>query len=89
MPRADRRVRPTRKVFPWGLTVISGVALLIGLGFAAAQLSLRAPQPTSSAGLPVGAAAPAVALPATTGGSFSLDRYRGAKAVIYFYEGAG
>ncbi len=84
--RAARRARPG---FPWGLAIVAGFAAL-GLGVAIAQLAApRAPQAAVSAGLVLGAPAPAIALPATTGGAVSLDQFRGTKVVVYFYEGGG
>ncbi len=90
MPRTDRRMRRTSKGFPWGPAIAAGALLLLGLGFAVAQLSARrSPQPALSAGLAVGAPVPTIALPATSGGALSLEQLRGSKVVVYFYEGAG
>lgn len=90
MPRTDRHARRVQRSFPWGLAVVASVLLLLGFGFAVAQLSaLRAPQPVGSAGLAVGAPTPTIALPATMGRTLSLDQLRGSKVVVYFYEGAG
>jgi len=87
MPRANRR---TQRSFSWGLAVVAGALLLLGFGFAVAQLSARrSPQPAWPAGLGIGAPAPVIALLATTGGSLSLDQLRGSKVIVYFYEGAG
>lgn len=84
-----RAARRGRRGFPWGLAVVAGFAAL-GLGLAIAQLTApRAPQAAVSAGLALGAAAPAVTLPATTGGAVSLNQFRGTKVVVYFYEGGG
>lgn len=90
MPRADRRARRVQRGVPWGLAIVAGALLLLGFGFALAQLSARrAPQTAASAGLAVGTPTPAIALPATTGATLALGQLRGSKVVVYFYEGAG
>lgn len=88
MTQTDRR-RSTRD--PLRSWLVAGAAglLAVGLGCAAAQVTVFRPPPDPSAGLPVGALVPALALPATTGGVLSLDRLRGSTVVVYFYEGAG
>ena len=44
---------------------------------------------TVSGVVPVGAVAPSVSQPATSGQTVSLDQFHGSKVVLYFYEGAG
>jgi hypothetical protein len=92
MPRTERRTRHRQRRAPWGLAtaIAAGVAAVLGFGLAVVQLSAPiTPQPARSAGLAVGTPAPTVALPATTGGTLAVDRLRGSKAVVYFYESAG
>jgi cytochrome oxidase Cu insertion factor (SCO1/SenC/PrrC family) len=89
MTRATRTARRKHRGFPLGLAVTVGLAA-IGLAVAVAELSApRASQQASSAGLAIGAPAPTFALPATTGGTLSLDHLRGTEVVVYFYEGGG
>lgn len=89
MARAKSKARGKRRSFPLSLAMTAGLAAL-GFGFAVAQLSApRPPEAVGSAVLAIGASAPTVALPATTGGTLSLDRLRGTKIVVYFYEGGG
>ena len=89
MAPGSRRARRKRRGFPLGLAMAAGLAA-VALGVAVAWITApRAPQAAGSAGLAVGAPAPSIALPATTGGTLSLDRLRGSKVVVYFYEGGG
>jgi hypothetical protein len=89
MARAKSKVRRKQRGLSVSLVIVTGLAAL-GLGFAVAQLSApRPPEAVGSAVLAIGASAPSVALPATTGGTLSLDRLRGTKVVLYFYEGGG
>ena len=88
MTPADRRPpRGARRGFSWALVLV-GAVLVAVIAVIASQMS-RSPAGSSSAGLPIGAPAPSIARPATTGGSLSLDQLRGSKVVVYFYEGAG
>lgn len=91
MPRTERRTRRGPRGVPWlAIVIAAGVLALLGFGFAVVELSAPVmPQPARSAGLAVGVPAPIIALPATTGDALSLDRLRGSKVVVYFYEGAG
>jgi|GEM_PF-2009290 hypothetical protein len=88
MTRTDRRRSNRDPLRSW---LVAGAAgfLAFGLGFAVAQVTVLRPPPAPSAGLAVGALVPTLALPATTGGVLSLDRLRGSKVIVYFYEGAG
>ena len=89
MARAKSKVRRKQGGFSVSLAIAAGLAAL-GFGFAIAQLSApRPPEAVGSAVLAIGVSAPTVALPATTGGTLSLDRLRGTKVVVYFYEGGG
>ncbi len=65
------------------------VGLLLVAGLVFAVVRHPAPGAGSGPGLNVGAAAPTLSLPSTTGSQISLSAYNGKKVVLYFYEGAG
>ncbi len=81
-PGRFRARRPRRALWPW---LVLGVAVVALVGVFATHRSASLP-PT--VGLAVGSPAPALALPATTGGTLSLAQLRGLKVVVLFYEGA-
>jgi cytochrome oxidase Cu insertion factor (SCO1/SenC/PrrC family) len=73
--------------------VVVAVALLIGLAIIGGVIWLAGQRSTAEGpvgGVAVGPAAPGrgLALPATRGGSLSLQQLSGRKVVLYFYEGS-
>jgi cytochrome oxidase Cu insertion factor (SCO1/SenC/PrrC family) len=72
---------------------VVAVALLIGLAILGGVIWLAGQRSTAEGpvgGVAVGQAAPGrgLALPATRGGSLSLQQLSGRKVVLYFYEGS-
>lgn len=66
----------------------AGAGLALAAAVMVAIVLWTSPQPRSG-GIALGAAAPSIALPATSGGQLTLAQLRGSKVVLYFYEGAG
>ena len=76
--------------------LVGGLIGLVAIGWLAAQgfSNLSSAGATRSSQSPsavsaIGAQAPLIVLPSTSGEQVSLDQYRGSKVVVYFYEGAG
>lgn len=88
MSRTSRRSRSAQKRTRRGaVVVVVGTLIVLGLGFAVVQMRARWSSPVAaSAALAVGAPAPTIALPATTGGALSVAQLRGSKVVVYFFE---
>ncbi len=90
--RNERYRRPDHRR-KW-LLAAGAAAAVLALGWWAFQ-GWSKPSTQSTANTPadetilIGAQAPTVALPSTTGGQLSLDQYRGSRVVLYFYEGVG
>jgi hypothetical protein len=85
VPRADR---PPRRNILRRAIVVGGSVILVA-AVVVVWLQANSSPPSAGAGIPLGSTAPAIALPATTGGTLSLDRLRGSKVVVYFYEDSG
>ena len=90
--RNERYRRPDGK--PKWLLAVGGALGVLAIGWWGMQAWSKTPAEqtatTASEGaISIGAEAPAVALPSTSGGQLSLDQYRGSRVVVYFYEGVG
>ena len=73
----------------WSFVIVGGVLVAV-VAFVLLSGGRGAPpggQRAGEQGLPVGAAAPAVALASSDGRTVSLDQMRGSRLVVYFYEG--
>lgn len=93
---APRRKTSSSRRYTWlygagGLLALAGLAWVVfhGFGSPSPPAADGRSQPTGMQAEMVGMPAPSIPLPATTGGQFTLDQYRGHKVVLYFYEGAG
>ena len=78
-----------------GLVLVAGLVVVIALFLTSGHSSESQVRPGTAgpprdSPLPEGAAAPAVVLPMSAGGTFNLADYRGkSNVLIYFYEHAG
>lgn len=89
----NERHRRTDNTSRWLLAVGAAVGVL-AIGWWALQAWPKAPSDaTANIGsdrtISIGAQAPMIALPSTSGREVSLDEYRGSRLVVYFYEGVG
>ncbi|MDA8199980.1 MAG: redoxin domain-containing protein [Thermaerobacter sp.] len=70
-----------------GLAVVMGL-MLLGIGVGVLRTGTTGIPVASAPGMPVGARAPSLALPATDGHTIGLSAYRGHPVVVFFYEAA-
>jgi len=69
--------------------LLAAAATIAAIGVTGFWLHNASQPQAPSVGLAVGATAPSIRLPATTGEALSLDLLRGSKVVLYFYEASG